>query len=140
MADTTNRMETSESVSSLVGGILNDAQQLMRQEVALARREIHEEVNKAKTAAASVAVGGVTLFLGEISLCFAVVYLIYWLTNVTNEHFPLWACFAIVGAVLVAAGVALLYLARTKVQDINLVPPQTAETMRENVQWIRNQT
>ena len=39
---TTNRLDGPTSVSALVGGIINDAQQLIRQEVSLARREIQE--------------------------------------------------------------------------------------------------
>src|SRR5471032_1803119 len=37
------------SVASLVGGILADGQKLVRQEVALARREVAETFDKAKT-------------------------------------------------------------------------------------------
>src|SRR5919204_42605 len=48
------------SMSSLVGGIISDAQQLIRQELLLARREVQQEVNKAKMAALSLAAGGVT--------------------------------------------------------------------------------
>lgn len=134
-----NRLESSSpaSMSSLVGGIINDAQQLIRQEIALARREVQDEVAKAKTAAVSLAVGMGVTCLGVILLCFGLVYLLYWLTG---EQLALWGCYAIVGGVLLVVGVLLLFAARNKANEIHLVPPQTAETMRENVQWIRNQT
>ena len=39
------------SMASLVGGIVNDAQALIKQELALAKREVTDELNKAKEAA-----------------------------------------------------------------------------------------
>ena len=125
------------SVSSLVGGIISDAQQLIRQEMMLARRELQEEVNKAKMAAVSLAAGAVTALIGGILLCVALAELISWLSD---NHIPLWGSYALVGGLLAGVGVLLLYIARNKASDIHLVPPQTAQTMRENVQWIKNQT
>ncbi len=132
-----NRIASPASMSTLVGGIIEDAQQLMRHEVALARREVREELGKAKAAAASLAIGAGVLFFGAPLLCFMIVYLITW---ASNDWIPLWGSFAIVGACLTLAGIVLLYAARARASDIRLVPRQTVQTMRENVQWIRNQT
>jgi|SRR5581483_7617294 len=132
-----NRIESPASVSTLVGGIIEDAQQLMRQELALARREIQEELTKAKAAAASLALGAVVSLFGGILLCFMLVHLITW---VSHDWIPLWGSFAIVGGSLTILGIVLLYAARNRASEINLVPKRTVETMRENVQWIRNQT
>jgi membrane-bound ClpP family serine protease len=125
------------SVSSLAGGIINDAQELIRQEMRLARAEIRQEVDKAKMAALSLAVGGFIAVLGVILLCFGIAHLITW---GTGEAIPLFGSFLIIGFALAVGGGALLFLARTKASEIHLVPPQTAETMRENVQWLKNQT
>jgi hypothetical protein len=141
MPETTTNRYGPTSVSSLVGGIIGDAQQLIRQEVALARREVREEINKAKIAAMSFAAGAAVAFSGAMLLCFMFVYLFWWLTNgLQPPGFPLWAWFGIVGIVLLGAGGGLLLAARNKVSEIHVVPPRTAQTMRENVQWIRNQT
>jgi len=133
-----NRLETPTSVSTLVGGIITDAQQLIRQEVQLARREIQEEIHKAKAAALSLVVGGFLALLGTVLLSWMLVNLLYWATNNVHEPFPLWACFGIVGAAFAIIGGLLLHAARSKAGDIHLVPPQTAQTLRENVQWIKN--
>jgi hypothetical protein len=134
----TNRLETAPSVSSLVGGIIDDAQQLIRQEVQLARREIQEEIRKAKAAALSLALGAFVALLGAVLLSLMLVHLLFWATNDLHQQFPLWAWYAIVGGLFVAVGAALLYAARTKAGEIHLVPPQTAQTLRENVQWIQH--
>ncbi len=130
-----NRVETPTSMSALVGGIISDAQQLIRQELMLARRELQDEVKKAKTAAISFAVGAFVALVGSALLCLMVVYFLNWATNL-----PLWGCFGIVGGLLALLGLILLLVARNKASEIHLVPPQTAATLKENVQWIKNQT
>jgi hypothetical protein len=127
-------------MTALVGGIINDAQQLIRQELALARREVQEEVNKAKTAALSLAVGVFITVFGGVLLSLMLVHLLHWLTNGMPAGFPLWACYGIVGGAFAFLGFLMLYAARSKASDINLMPRQSVETMKENVQWIKNQT
>jgi len=137
---TENRLENPASMTSLVGGIINDAQQLIRQELTLARREVQEEMNKAKAAAIALAVGAFITFFGGVLLSLMLVHLLHWLTNSMPPGFPLWACYGIVGAVFAFVGLVMLYAAANKAGAINLVPRQTVESMKENVQWIKNQT
>jgi hypothetical protein len=133
--------EAQPSVTSLVGGIVNDAQQLIRQEVALARREFQEELNKVKVAAVSFGIGIAIGALGGVLLCLMLVFLLWHLTGYPDPAaVPLWGCFGIVGLVFLLVGAGLFYAAKSKVESISLVPRQTVETMKENVQWIKNQT
>jgi hypothetical protein len=128
-------------MSSLVGGIINDAQQLIRDEVALARQEIKEELIKARVVAMSVAVGGVVATLGVVLLAFFLVHLLHWATGgADNASVPLWLCFLIFGVIFVGVGGALFAVAYFRLKSIHLVPRQTVETMKENVRWIKNQT
>jgi protein-S-isoprenylcysteine O-methyltransferase Ste14 len=127
--------DTSPSMSSLLGGIVGDLQTLIRQEVALARTEIQREWDKAKAAAGAMAVGAAVLALGGLFLCAAVVAVLH-----EAAGLPWWASFLIVGGVFAGLGAVLFYFGRNKAAQVHVVPQQTAETMRENVQWIRNQT
>jgi protein-S-isoprenylcysteine O-methyltransferase Ste14 len=127
--------EDTPRVTELVSGIIADVQNLVRQEVALAKAEVKEEWAKTKTAAVAFAAAAGVAVLSVILVCFAVVYFLNWLTVM-----PLWACFGIVGVVLGIAGAVLFYSGKTQASRINVVPRQTMETMRENVQWIKNQT
>ncbi len=129
------RTEGQPSMASLVSGIVEDVQRLVRQEVALARREITEELNKAKTAAISMATAVFFAVFAGGFFILAAVHLLAWLTGI-----PLWGAYAIGGAILAAAAVVLFFVAKTKAEQIHVVPPQTAETLRENVQWIQNRT
>jgi len=126
--------EGAPSVTSLLSGIVDDLQRLIRQEMQLARREVQQEWEKAKIAAGAFALGAVVGALAAVMLCFMIVYLISW------SGLALWISFAIVGGVLLCFAVILFFVGRTKAQEINVVPPQTAQTMRENVEWIQNQT
>jgi hypothetical protein len=128
-----NVQSEAPSMASLVGGIITDAQRLVRQEVALARREMQVELDKAKGASVALGLGAGCAMLGTLFLGFTVVYLL-------NLALPLWASFLIVGGVLAIAGAILLFAGIQQVRQISLVPPQTAETLQENVQWLQNQT
>jgi hypothetical protein len=127
--------ETSPGVAALLGGIVSDIQTLIRQEIALAKTEIVREWDKAKTAAGSMAVGAAVLALGGVLLCLTVVCVLREVALL-----PWWASFLIVGGVLAVLGAVLFYTGRNKAAQVNVIPPQTVETMKENVQWIRNQT
>ena len=120
------------SLAQLLSGIVNDAKELLRQELALAKYEIREDLRKTKTAILSLGVGiGVTA-IGGLLLILMLVHLLNALTGL-----PLWACYGIVGAVFVIVGGVLLLIGKNTIARIDVVPPQTVETMKENVQWIK---
>jgi hypothetical protein len=126
--------EGQPSLTSLVSGIVSDLQTLIRQEVQLARTEVKQEWDKAKAAAGAMAVGAGLLLVGGFLLCFFVVYLINY------AGVPLWGSFLIVGGVFALLGLLLLGLGYARASRVNVVPPQTAQSLQENVQWLKNQT
>lgn len=133
-SDLRNGTETT-SFTGLVSGILHDVQELMKQEVALAKAEFREELCKLKQAAVSMISGVALLALGAIFILLMTVHLIHW---ATSGNVPLWGCFAIVGGSLAGAGAGLLYCGRERAEQIHFVPRQTVDTLKENIQWIKN--
>ncbi len=127
--------DAAPSMASLLGGIATDLQTLVRQEVALAKAEIMREWDKAKAAAGAMALGAAVLALGGLFLCLTVVAVLHEVAGL-----PWWASLLIVGGVFTGLGAVLFFMGRAQAARVNVVPPQTAETMKENVQWIRNQT
>jgi len=125
------------SLTSLVSGIIRDAQELMRQEIKLAKVEFKDELAKTRDAALAFAAGTGVAAVGGLFLLLMVVHLINW---ASGDNVPLWGSYGIVGLVLAVLGGVLIYAGRNRAENIHLVPPQTAETMKENVQWIKNQT
>jgi hypothetical protein len=113
-------------------GLVSDAKLLMRQELALAKHEIQGEVGKTKTALVSLGFGiGITA-VGGLLLIVMLVHLLNALTE-----WPLWLCYGIIGGVCAIAGVVLLYRGKQHISQIDMVPQQTVETMKENVRWIK---
>src|SRR5262249_36924077 len=131
--------EPQPSMAALVGGIINDAQQLIRQEVTLARRELQQQWDKTKTAVTSLAAGGAVAFLGGILLCFMLVHLIHWLSMkggpgaADPSTIPLWACYGLVGLLFAIGGGALIYPGAAKASQVQIPPPQTVESLKEIV-------
>jgi hypothetical protein len=128
-------VENPPSMASLLAGIVSDLQTLVREEIALAKAEMMREWDKAKTAAGSMAVGAAVLAVGGFFLCVTVICVLAEVAGL-----PWWASFLIVGGVLTMLGLVLFFTGRNKAAQVHVIPPQTAETMKENVQWIRNQT
>ena len=53
---------------------------------------------------------------------------------------PLWGCYGIVGRALFVLGGALLAVGKTKVKELDVVPQQTVERIKESAQWLTKQT
>ena len=120
------------SVASLVGGIFEDGQKLVRQEVALARREVAETCDKAKTGVALVSSALVVGGVGGVLLGFMLVKLLHQFLLPDYE----WACFGIVGYAFALIGGPLAYCGFKKLNAVHLSLPQTAETLRDDAQAV----
>jgi hypothetical protein len=119
------------SVTSLVTGIVSDAQELLKQQVALLKHDIRSDIRQAKEALISLAVGGAIAALGAVLLSFMLVHLLYWLVPAV----PLWGWFGIVGATVTITGVILVYTGVRRFTESNPLQENTLEAMRENLQW-----
>lgn len=127
--------EREASVATLLSGIVSDAQELVRKEIALARQEIREEISAAKDAGIRLAIAGVVLAVGGLLL---VLTLAQALADLLD--WPVWAGYGIVGVVLTIIGSILFASAQKRMQEIHPVPEKTVATIKENVEWIRDRT
>jgi hypothetical protein len=121
------------SLAELVNGIVNDAQRLIRQETLLARQEVQQSINNAKAVAISAGIAAGIGVLGAVMFLLMVVHLFHLIPGL-----PLWGCYAIVFGGCAMAAAAAVGIARTRAGEI--VPQQTVESVKENVQWLKNQT
>jgi hypothetical protein len=78
--------ERDASVSQLIGGIIGDAQALVRQEIALARQEIGEEIGNAKQAGIKLGIAGGVLAIGVLLLILALAQGIATLFNSSSDR------------------------------------------------------
>ncbi len=123
------------SVATLLSGIVGDAQELVRKEIALARQEIREEIGAAKDAGIRLAIAGVVLAVGGLLL---VLTLAQALADLLD--WPVWAGYGLVGVVLAIVGTILFSSAQKRMQEIHPLPEKTVATLKENVEWIKDRT
>jgi hypothetical protein len=122
------------TMTGLVSGIINDAQDLLKQQLALFKQEIKEDVRKIKEAALALSVGIGILVVGGLLWCLMLVHLLSW----AFPSLPLWCWYGFVGFVFVAGGGALLYVGKRRIESFNPLPEQSVRALKENVQWIMN--
>jgi len=113
-----------------VSGIVHDVGELIRQQVELFKTEVKADLRKTKEASASLALGLCFLLLSAILLCFTVVYLLNELGGL-----PLWAGFLIVTLGVGLPGAGLAFYGWKKFQSFNPLPDQSAQALRETLEW-----
>lgn len=116
---------TEASVPSLIRGALDDVRELFREELALARAEMREEVSKAASSAAKFGAGGVALWFAAMFLLVTVALGISALLE-----WPAWAGFGIVAVVLAIAGALLVMSGRNALREVRPMP-RTLHSVKE---------
>jgi len=118
------------SVGELVGEISDDFSRLVRSEIDLAKAEIKQEATRAGKAGGMLAgsgyAGHLVLLMGSLAAVFGLAHLVdlAWAALIVT------AVWALVGAVLFAVG-------RTRMRAVRVKPERTAETLKEDAQWVR---
>jgi hypothetical protein len=131
--DSSPRSET--SVATLIGGIVNDAKDLLINEFTIAKLEVQQEMRKTKSAALAFAVGAGVVGIGGLFLVLMCVHGLVVLLDI-----PLWGSYGLVGGLLFLVRALLLVRGKQTAEQIDVIPPKTASTLRDNAQWIKEQT
>lgn len=126
---------TDPSLASLIGGIINDAKDLLVHELVMAKLELQNELQKTKTAVVSFALGAGITAVGGLLLILMLVHLLAAFTNI-----PLWGCYGIIGGGLLIIGFIFLSTSKQTTEQIDIIPRQTVETLKENAQWTKEPT
>jgi len=116
------------SLASLMGDIMVDVRALFAQQLALFRAEVKRDFAKLRTAAVLLSAGVLVLFLGTLFLLLMLVHGLQALTEL-----PLWACYALVGAGLTAAGLGAVYVGKKRLQSVPPLPQASAQAIRDTV-------
>jgi len=127
------------SMSGLLRGIINDIGDLIRQELRFARSEFKSDARKMLRAGVALALGAGVAGLGVVLVAFMLVHLIHHLSGAPDSaSIPLWGCYGIVAAVFLVVGAGLSFMGYNALQKLNPLPDQTAQSVKENVEWIMN--
>ncbi len=125
------RVDDDRSVGQLLGDVTRELQALVRKELELARAETKEELQRAGAAGKRFGVAGLAGSLAVVMLSFAAAWA---LTAVMPTG---WAFFA-VGVVLGLVAAAMSLQGRRRLREFHPVPQETAETLKEDVQWLKS--
>jgi len=121
-----------ESLGTLVTGIVADLQEVVRGEVQLAKTELTEDVSKLGKGIASIAVGALIALVGFIFLMLGVTYLL-------NKSLEMWISAGIVGVVLLIIGIIAALAGKKTLSAASMKPDKTIESLKEDQEWASRQ-
>jgi hypothetical protein len=122
----------SRSLGDIVGDISRDLSTLVRQEMDLAKSEIKQEVAKAGKGAGMFGGAGAAAYLSLLLLSLALTWLL-------DDWMPLELAALIVGLLWAVVAAVLAARGRSEMKKANPQLPITQQTLKEDVQWARNQ-
>jgi len=129
-AAVTEPEEAGGTVRTLLGDLTADLGALVRGEVELALAEMKQELMQAAKAGGML--GG-----GALSGWFALLFASFALAWLLDRKLPRWLAFALVAAVHGAVAATLLQRGREEIAQVDPVPRQTVETLKDDVDVIR---
>ncbi len=121
-----------QSIGSLIGRLSTHLSKLMRQEMALAKAEIREEVKQAGKGAGMLGGAGFAAWMVAVFASLTLMFLLGLAIDLT------WAAL-IVTLLWAAVGAALFVVGRNQLKQVNPKPEQTVESLKEDKEWLKAQ-
>ena len=120
------------SIPEILQDVLTNIQDIVRAEVRLAKAELGEELNAARS-------GGLLIGMGAVAAIFSTLFLLLACVYALARVVPDWAAALIVAAAVGIAAAVTLSLGLKRLKTIQAAP-KTAASLKENVQWARQLT
>jgi hypothetical protein len=121
----------SDSITHTIGRLVDDVRELFREEVALARAELRQEVSAFGAAAAAMgagaAAGGFAVAFLLLGIAQAFAALVGW---------PAWGGYIAMAVALGIVAAVALIAGRQKVHTVQM--PQTVESIKETKEWMKD--
>ena len=118
-------------VATLVSGIVQDARELLVEQMTLFQVEIKNHVRQTLTAFTPLGIGLAVALTALFLLGAGGAYFLAWQWPVL----PLWAGFTIMGAIVALVGAALILWAKSMLDRVTLTPDIALKGLKENLQW-----
>ena len=122
------------SLGDLFSELATETTTLVRQEIALASKEIREEIRTASKNVASIAAGGALAYAGLIVLLMGLGWLLGELLFDAE-----WLGLLIVGLVVALIGYALVKKGLDTLKQMDPAPERTIQTLKEDKEWLKNE-
>lgn len=122
----------SKPLGDLFSDLASDMANLVRQEVTLARVELTQKAKRVGKNVGYLVVGGAIGYAALLAVLAAVIML---LTRVM----PAWGASLLVGIVIAGISWLLIGKALNALQETDLTPRETVETLKEDATWMKQQ-
>jgi len=124
-------LQNNRSMAEVVQNIVGNVQEIIRSEFRLAKAETRQEVSKA--AKSSVVLGA-----GLVLAAYAVGFLLLTIMYGLETTLPAWLAALIVAVGVMIIAMVAVMAGRKRMKQVHM-PEKTIETMKENVQWAKQQ-
>jgi hypothetical protein len=128
------------SIPGLLRELRDETTTLFRQEVALAKTELKDNVTRLGGHVMHIAVGGFVAYAGVIVLLIGIGHLLgaLFIRMGLDEQVAQWLAPSIVGLLVAIVGWLMLSKAKNAIAQSDLAPRQTIDSLRENKQWAQS--
>ena len=122
------------SLGELFADLAKETSELVRQEVQLAKTEMGQKASNVAKDIGFLAVGGAVAYAGVLALGAALII------GLAQLGLPWWLSALLVGLVVAGIGYFLVQKGLNALKHQDLVPGQTIETIKGDVEWAKEQT
>ena len=122
------------SLGELFADLAQEMTTLVRQELVLARTELSQKATRVGRNVGFLALGGAVAYAGFLAIVAAVIIVL------ADIGLPWWLAALLVGLVVAGVGYFLVQRGLTALRQEDLTPRQTLDTLREDAQFVKEQT
>ncbi|HJS24024.1 MAG TPA: phage holin family protein [Pyrinomonadaceae bacterium] len=127
-----NRQMENRPLGDLFSDLATDMSNLVRQEVALAKLEVTQKAKYLGRNVGYLVIGGAVAYAGLLAIIAAIIMLL-------AKVMPHWASALLVGVVVAGIAWLLIGKAMAALQQADLTPRETVETLKEDATWVKQQ-
>jgi hypothetical protein len=126
------------SIGDLLKELRDESIVLMRQEVALAKAEVAEKIQRTMKNTGYIAVGGAVAFAGLFFLLLAASQAIAGILVAAGAaDMAPWLAPLIVGVIVGIAGLLMVMKGKKTLEKESIAPEHTVGTLKDNKQWVK---
>lgn len=127
-----NRPMDNRPLGDLFSDLAADMSNLVRQEVALAKLEVTQKAKYVGRNVGYLVVGGAVAYAGLLAVIAAIIMLL-------DRVMPSWGAALLVGVLVAGIAWLLIGKAMSALQQADLTPRETVETLKEDATWMKQQ-
>ena len=127
-----NRPMENRPLGDLFSDLAADMSNLVRQEVALAKLEVTQKAKYLGRNVGYLVVGGAVAYAGMLAVIAAIIMLL-------DRVMPAWGAALLVGVVVAVIAWLMIGKALSALQQADLTPRETVETLKEDATWMKQQ-